>query len=91
MKIRSTRDLAAAARGRRKDLGLDQADLAQRARVSRKWVNEFEAGKATAELGLVIRVLEELGLGLDVGRSRGTRSPKPSVDLDRILDEHRRR
>jgi ribosome-binding protein aMBF1 (putative translation factor) len=42
MTIRSIRDLAAAVRGRRKDLGMSQADLARRAGVSRKWIYEFE-------------------------------------------------
>lgn len=90
MRIRSTRDLAAAVRGRRKDLGMNQADLAQRAGVSRKWIYEFEAGKPTAELGLVIRVVERLGLALVLG-SASTRSSKRTVDLDAVLDEHRGR
>ncbi len=93
MTVRSIGDLAAAVRGRRKDLGMNQAELARRAGVSRKWIYEFEAGKATAELSLLLRVLDELGLALDV-------APRPdvpasggavTVDLDRLLDEHRTR
>lgn len=91
MRIRSTHDAAAAVRGRRKDLGLSQADLAARAGVSRKWIYEFEAGKATAELGLVIRVLEQLGLALDFGSGPGPRSSRRGVDLDALLKEHRGR
>lgn len=89
MRIRSTRDVAAAVRGRRTDLGLNQAEVAKRARVSRKWIYEFEAGKPSAELGLVIRVLDQLGLALDIGRPAGG-GPKRGVDLDTILEEHRR-
>ncbi len=66
MRVRTIRDMAATVRGRRTDLKLSQAELAQRAGVSRKWISEFEAGKATAEFGLVLRVLDELGLVLDV-------------------------
>lgn len=87
MRIRSTRDAAATLRGRRTELGLSQADLAARAGVSRKWIYEFEAGKARAELGLVIRVLEKLGMELEVKAGRSAAS-KRGVDLDEILKEH---
>lgn len=89
MRIRSTRDAAAVVKGRRKELGLSQAELAERAGVSRKWIYEFEAGKPTAELGLVIRVLERLGLDLDLVTA--TRAPRRTVDLDALLKEHRPR
>jgi HTH-type transcriptional regulator/antitoxin HipB len=91
--IRSIRDLAAVVRGRRVDLGLSQAELASRAGVSRKWVYELEAGKATAEFGLILRVLDAMGLALeetatdDTGKSlHGS-----AVDLDGLIDEYRRR
>ena len=89
MNIRSIRDLAAAVRGRRKDLRMNQADLARRAGVSRKWIYEFEAGKPTAELGLVLRVLGVLGLDLSVAPYSDTTAKGDTVDLDAILDEHR--
>jgi len=93
MTIRSIRDLAAAVRGGRKTLGLSQAGLAERAGVSRKWIYEFEADKPTAELGLVLRVLEQLGLALELGpRSDPAGSDGgETVDLDALLDEHRAR
>lgn len=87
MHVVSLRDLAASVRGRRADLGLSQAELAVRAHVSRQWIGELERGKATAEIGLVIRVLDALGLQLAV-----TESDAPSADaayLDALLDEHR--
>jgi HTH-type transcriptional regulator/antitoxin HipB len=92
MRIRSIRDIAAAARGRRLDLGLNQADLARRVGVSRKWLVEFEAGKQSAELGLVLRVLDELGLLLDLSpEGEGQSSTGETVDLDALLEEHRQR
>jgi HTH-type transcriptional regulator/antitoxin HipB len=94
--IATIRDIAAAARGRRKSLGLSQADVASRARVSRQWINEFEAGKPTAELALVIRLLDALALRLSLDeRDAGVRTPQPpgvgAVDLDALLDEYRER
>ena len=94
--ISAIRDLVAAARGRRQSLGLSQADLAVRARVSRQWVSEFEAGKPTAELGLVLRLLDALGLRLSLdepGVGRGSDQPQAgtTVDLDAVLDDHRER
>jgi y4mF family transcriptional regulator len=53
-------------RGRRTDLGLSQVELARLAGVSRKWISEFEGGHLSAEIGLVLRVLEALGLAFEV-------------------------
>lgn len=93
MRVRSIRDLTAAVRGRRRDLGLTQADLAARAGVSRKWVYEFEAGKPTAELRLILRVLDALGLALEVAYKDGARPPAGGnpADLDALIEEHRAR
>lgn len=93
MDVRSLRDLAAIARGRRRDLGLSQAELAIRAGVSRQWVSAFESGKATAEIGLVVRLLDALGLRLavteagDIAAARDTEA----VDLDALLEEQQGR
>jgi transcriptional regulator with XRE-family HTH domain len=91
MQISSLRDLVAAARGRRLSLGLSQAELASRARVSRQWISEFEAGKPTVELGLVIRLLDALDLGVDLVERDTGRSPRSgrSVDLDALLADYR--
>lgn len=93
MPVESIKDLAAAVRGRRLSLGLSQAALAARARVSRQWVSEFEAGKPTAELGLVIRLLDALDLRLELGEGHASAAPRPphgAVDLDALLTEYRR-
>jgi HTH-type transcriptional regulator/antitoxin HipB len=66
MRVYSIADVAASVRGRRQDLGLTQAALAERTGISRKWIYQFESGKPTAELGLVLRVLEALGLILEI-------------------------
>ncbi|MEO7332522.1 MAG: helix-turn-helix domain-containing protein [Gemmatimonadales bacterium] len=77
-------------RGRRTELRISQDELASRAGVSRKWIVEFEAGKPSAEFALVIRVLDALGVALELGSQNKPRDHAP-VDLDAILDEHRDR
>jgi HTH-type transcriptional regulator/antitoxin HipB len=91
MKVRSIRDLAAVVRGRRRDLGLSQAELADRAGVSRKWIYQFEAGKPTAELRLILRVLDALGLILDVTYDEQSVPDQPTGDLDALIEEQRGR
>jgi HTH-type transcriptional regulator / antitoxin HipB len=51
---------------RRKALGLTQAELAKRAMVSRKWINELESGKPNAQLRTVMDVLYHLGWSMEV-------------------------
>jgi HTH-type transcriptional regulator/antitoxin HipB len=91
MDVSSLRDLAAIVRGRRRDLGLSQAEIAARARVSRQWVSAFERGKATAEVGLVIRLLDALDLRLTVADAESSPAmpTQAAVDLDALLDEQR--
>ncbi len=91
MRIRSASDLAAAVRGRRKDLAITQAELARRAGVARKSIGELESGKTQPELALLLRVLEQLGLGLEVRPGTDARTRDRRVDLDAVLEEHRRK
>lgn len=68
MKFRSVRVLGAQLRARREALGLSQADVAERAGVSREFVVRLEGGKRRADLSLVLAVVEALktDLSLDV-------------------------
>jgi HTH-type transcriptional regulator/antitoxin HipB len=86
-------DLGAAIRAGRRALGLGQAELATRVGVRRQWVIKIEAGKSTAEVGLVLRTLNALGLKLEIGKA-GTHAPiKPpaglSFDIDAALERTR--
>lgn len=93
MLLRSPQDLGAILRDRRKELGLDQATLAQQIGVNRKWIIGAERGRARAELGLVLRVLNALGLGLDITIIDSRKKPssqKPTVDIDAIVDAARK-
>ena len=85
MRIDTVAALAATVRGTRQGLGWSQGDLARRARVSRQWVNEFEAGKETAAIGTVLRVLHALGLRLDAVEGGGDDSRDGGIDLDAHL------
>jgi HTH-type transcriptional regulator/antitoxin HipB len=81
MNIRTASDLGALVRDRRGAQGLSQEALALRAGVSVRWLKAFEAGKSTAEIGLVLRTLGALGLTLSV-----VDAPGPTgVDLDDML------
>ena len=85
--------MAAAVRGRRSDLGVSQGDLARQAGVSRKWISEFEAGKSTAEFGLVLRVLDALALCLELreisSKQDVSERGRGAVDLDLLLERFR--
>jgi HTH-type transcriptional regulator/antitoxin HipB len=94
MIIRTPADLGAAIRAGRRALGLDQAGLAARVGVQRQWIIKIESGKSTAEVGLVLRTLNALGLKIDVGESIDERtSMKPptglSYDIDAALERTR--
>jgi HTH-type transcriptional regulator/antitoxin HipB len=95
VRLTSIADVAAAVRGRRMDLGISQGNLAERAGVSRRWVNQFEmGGRTTAEVGTILRVLDALGLDLRVEAVPGAtddREPATGgVNLDVLLDDLRR-
>ncbi len=82
MLIRTPADLGAVIRERRTELKLGQAELARRIGASRQWIVGIEQGRARAELGLVLRALDALGLRLDTGV---TPSRKGAPDLDAIV------
>jgi len=63
--------LGAAVRERRRALGLRQAELADLAGCSERFIHTVEHGKESLRLGKVLDVLEVLGLGLSVGPGRG--------------------
>ncbi len=89
MVIHSATDLGLFIRDRRKQLGLDQRALAERIGVSRQWIGAVEGGKASAELGLVLKALRALDVDISVSvpEARATRSKaRDAVDLDAIID-----
>jgi HTH-type transcriptional regulator/antitoxin HipB len=91
MLVRNPIDIGLVIRERRRKLNLDQEELARRVKVSRQWIVEVEKGKPRAEIALVLRTLDTLGLALsvDTGTKVGPAQPDaiPSVDIDDILDD----
>jgi len=80
MRVVNTEDLGLLVRDERRRRGLSQASLCTAAEVSRRWLSDFEAGKATAEIGLVFRVLHALDLIMEVAERGQT-----DFDLDDII------
>lgn len=60
--LASPAELGRAVRAARLARGLTQEDIADRAKVSRKFVNQLEEGKASAHLGKVLTVMMSAGL-----------------------------
>jgi HTH-type transcriptional regulator/antitoxin HipB len=60
--LRNVDQLGAAIRLKRKEKGLSQSKLAELLGVERKWVLRLEAGNPKAELGLVLKTLNTLGI-----------------------------
>ena len=94
MQVRTTKDIGAFIRDQRKKQKLDQAELASKVGVNRRWVLEVERGKPRAEIGLVLKTLDALGLTLSIdtqpaGRRRSG-SDIESVDIDAIIENAKR-
>ena len=93
MIIRTPTDLGAVIREHRRGLGWDQQTLANKIGVSRQWVIEIEKGKARAEVGLVLRALDTLGVSLSP--SGGTVASEKAgdtvseIDIDAIVRKAR--
>jgi HTH-type transcriptional regulator/antitoxin HipB len=64
--IMSPRDIGNAIRAKRKADGLTQADTAALCGVGTRFLGELERGKETAQIGKVIRILQGLGLTLQL-------------------------
>jgi len=88
MLLRTPADLGSAIRDRRRQLNLDQSDLAKQVGVSRKWIVDAEKGKPRAEIGLVLRTLDVLGLRLSLEPGQVLSADGgaiPIADIDEIL------
>lgn len=75
--------LAEAVRARRKELGLRQAEVADLAGCSQRFLHTVEHGKTSLRLDKVLDVLEVLGLELRVGPGRGRIVDDPGATSSR--------
>lgn len=79
MDIRTPRDIGREAAACRSYLRLKQSDVARAASVSRQWISSLENGKATLEIGHVLRAFE--ALGIDLVARRAPDPPKWTIVL----------
>lgn len=79
--VSSVLDIGEVIRAVRKRQRLRQDDLAGMAESSHVFLSDVESGKSTVQLGRVLRVLEELGIGimLDVPDDSGGTDAHPKV------------
>jgi len=90
MFVRTPAELGAVIRDRLKQLKLDQSTFAKKIGVSRQWVIETERGHARAELGLVLRALDALGVGIDTAMDQTKAGAAPEVDINAIVAKAKR-
>ncbi len=92
--IRTPQDIGALIRDRRKRRQLDQAGLAEMIGVNRRWVVEVEAGKPRAEVGLVLKALQALGVTLATENGGKLTLDESDaldpIDIDAIVADARR-
>jgi HTH-type transcriptional regulator/antitoxin HipB len=62
MMVRNTKELGQVIRAHRKAAKLSQGALAKAAGTTQPWVSEVENGKPTAEVGMILHLLEVLGV-----------------------------
>lgn len=95
MQVRTPVDFGLMIRQARRARGMTQQELARAAAVGRQWIVEIEAGKPRAEVGRVLQTLAALDLSLTIHGEgipelREPEKPAEVIDLDAVLDAHRR-
>lgn len=95
MQVRTPVDFGLMIRQVRRARGMTQQQLARAAAVGRQWIVEVEAGKPRAEVGRVLQTLAALDLSLTIHGEgipelRESEDPAEVIDLDAVLDAHRR-
>ena len=91
MDIRTPSDMGALIRAQRTALHLDQKTVAEKVGVSRQWMVDVEKGKPGAEIGLVMRTIDALGIVLTADKpTKGTRLARPLI-LDAIVAAARKK
>ena len=92
MQLKTTNDVGSLIRDHRMKRGWTQEELATRAGVSRLWIAQLEKGKSTAQIGLALRTLKELGVVIDASIPEAvttTSTRAKTVNLDHIIQRTR--
>ena len=93
MILRNTEQLGAAIRLKRKENNLTQSGLAKLLGAERKWVLNLESGNSKAEIGLILRAIEVLGLRASLtDKAQPARGPNDlkSPGLDQVFQRLQR-
>jgi len=86
MFIRSAKEFGTLVRSEREERGWSQSQLAERVGVSLPWISQFERGKATAQIDLVLKTLAALDIRLWAGEPPRTSGSKSAmINLDELL------
>jgi len=85
MIINTAAEFGALVRSERKKRRWSQEDLANRVGVSPLWISQFERGKSSAQIGLVMRTLKALGIKLWAGDGPRNFDRTTVVDLDALV------
>lgn len=91
MNVRSAIDIGILIKDQRKTQGLTQKQLAKKVGVAELWISNFENGKETAQVGLVMKTLAALGLTIEITHSLSPDDHAPQsdttvVNLDELID-----
>ena len=82
MRLKTPCDYGLVIREERRRQGLTQQALATAVGVGRQWIIAVEQGKAGAELGLVLRTLQVLGVQIVRECGQSGRAPAPESNPD---------
>lgn len=66
MKIKTAQDIAILIKTERKKQNLTQTELAGLCNVGLRFIVDIEAGKETCQIGKVLKVLDVLGINLEI-------------------------
>jgi len=91
MLAKTPADIGRLIRAARTDAQMSQSHLASLCGTTQSWISEIENGKATAELGMVLKVLSVLKVDMELKDSRSSVPPDPiwpdhdEPDIDGIV------
>lgn len=91
--LHNPEQLGAAIRLKRKEKNLTQSELAELLGAERKWVLHLESGNSRAEIGLVLRAIDVLGLRAslaDKGQLRHGPHDSKTTRLDEVFQRLQR-
>lgn len=88
-KVITAANIAAVIKAARKTRRMSQAKLAERAGLQQPQISQIEAGKDTAHIGIVLRVIASLDLTIDIsdGFTEASVAPSPAPQSTVIFDE----